>query len=35
MARSEWNDASIQEGLMLDANDHVIEGTMTNFLHQK
>lgn len=35
MARSEWNDASIQEGLMLDANDHVIEGTMTNLFYIK
>lgn len=30
LARSEWNDPAIQEGLMLDVNDHVIEGTMTN-----
>ncbi|HEY8094846.1 MAG TPA: aminodeoxychorismate lyase [Methylobacter sp.] len=35
MARSEWNDASIQEGLMLDVNDHVIEGTMTNLFYIK
>ena len=30
LARSEWQDPEIQEGLMLDVNDHVIEGTMTN-----
>ncbi|CAG7857314.1 partial 4-amino-4-deoxychorismate lyase, partial [biofilm metagenome] len=30
MARAEWNLPGIQEGLMLDLNDHVIEGTMTN-----
>ena len=30
LARAEWNDNSIQEGLMLDLNDHVIEGTMSN-----
>jgi 4-amino-4-deoxychorismate lyase len=35
MARSEWNDASIQEGLMLDVNNHVIEGTMTNLFYIK
>lgn len=35
MARSEWNDPTIQEGLMLDANDHVIEGTMTNLFYIK
>ena len=30
MARSEWNDVSISEGLMLDNNNNVIEGTMSN-----
>ncbi len=30
LARSEWHDNNIQEGLMLDINNHVIEGTMTN-----
>lgn len=35
MARSEWNDPAIQEGLMLDVNDHVIEGTMTNLFYIK
>jgi 4-amino-4-deoxychorismate lyase len=35
MARAEWNDPAIQEGLMLDINDHVIEGTMTNLFYVK
>jgi 4-amino-4-deoxychorismate lyase len=35
MARAEWNDSSIQEGLMLDVHDHVIEGTMTNLFYVK
>jgi 4-amino-4-deoxychorismate lyase len=36
LARSEWSDPSIQEGLLLDINDHLIEGTMSNvFLIQK
>lgn len=35
MARAEWNDPAIQEGLMLDVNDHVIEGTMTNLFYLK
>jgi len=35
MARAEWNDPAIQEGLMLDVNDHVIEGTMTNLFYIK
>lgn len=30
MARAEWHDAEIQEGLMLDSLDRVIEGTMSN-----
>ncbi len=30
LARSEWEDASIAEGLMLDTAGHVIEGTMSN-----
>jgi len=30
IARNEWNDVSISEGLMLDSNDNVIEGTMSN-----
>lgn len=35
MARAEWSDPSIQEGIMLDVNDHVIEGTMTNLFYVK
>ncbi|WP_411725209.1 aminodeoxychorismate lyase [Methyloglobulus sp.] len=35
MARAEWNDAAIQEGIMLDITDHVIEGTMTNLFYVK
>ena len=31
MARGEWSDEAIQEGLMCDAANNVIEGTMTNF----
>lgn len=30
LARNEWSNADIQEGLMLDDNGHVIEGTMSN-----
>jgi len=30
LARSEWHDPSIQEGLMMDAADRVIEGTSSN-----
>lgn len=30
LARSEWNDPSIHEGLMMDAADRVIEGTSSN-----
>ena len=30
MARAEWNSAEIHEGLMLDINNNVIEGTMSN-----
>ncbi len=30
IARNEWSDESIHEGLMLDQDDHVIEGTMSN-----
>jgi 4-amino-4-deoxychorismate lyase len=35
MARAEWYDPAIQEGLMLDVNEHVIEGTMTNLFYVK
>ncbi len=30
LARNEWQDAAIIEGLMLDENENVIEGTMSN-----
>jgi 4-amino-4-deoxychorismate lyase len=30
MARREWDDPAVAEGLMLDSEDRVIEGTMTN-----
>jgi len=30
LARAEWDDPAIVEGLMLDSNNHVIEGTMSN-----
>ena len=30
LARSEWDDASIAEGLLGDASGHVVEGTMSN-----
>ena len=30
LARAEWQDETIQEGLMLDSQDHVVEGTMSN-----
>lgn len=30
MARGEWNDSTIAEGLMLDPSDRVVEGTMSN-----
>ncbi|MDD1637880.1 MAG: aminodeoxychorismate lyase [Methylococcaceae bacterium] len=33
LARAEWTDSGIQEGIMLDSNDHVIEGTMTNLFY--
>ena len=35
LARAEWTDPAIQEGIMLDINDHVIEGTMTNLFYIK
>jgi 4-amino-4-deoxychorismate lyase len=35
LARAEWADPAIQEGIMLDINDHVIEGTMTNLFYVK
>ncbi|MCW8889792.1 MAG: aminodeoxychorismate lyase [Sedimenticola sp.] len=30
LARSEWSDPSIQEGLMMDSSGYVVEGTMSN-----
>jgi len=30
LARAEWDDAAIAEGLMLDSDDNLIEGTMSN-----
>ncbi|MDE1462630.1 aminodeoxychorismate lyase [Spartinivicinus sp. A2-2] len=30
LARQEWNDNQFAEGLMLDLNQHIVEGTMTN-----
>ncbi len=35
LARAEWSDSAIQEGLMLDNNGCVIEGTMTNLFFRK
>jgi 4-amino-4-deoxychorismate lyase len=35
LARAEWTDPAIQEGIMLDMNQHVIEGTMTNLFYVK
>jgi len=33
LARAEWDDPDIQEGIMLDANGQVIEGTMSNLFY--
>ena len=35
LARAEWNDEKIQEGIMLDINNQVIEGTMSNLFYSK
>ena len=35
LARAEWTDPDIQEGIMLDMDEHVIEGTMTNLFYIK
>lgn len=35
MARSEWDDPEVKEGIMLDARGHVIEGTMSNIFMLK
>jgi 4-amino-4-deoxychorismate lyase len=33
LARAEWDSPDIQEGIMLDVNNYVIEGTMTNIFY--
>jgi 4-amino-4-deoxychorismate lyase len=35
IARAEWSTTDIQEGIMLDINGHVIEGTMSNIFYVK
>ena len=35
LARAEWQDNEVQEGLMLDYEDHVVEGTMSNLFFVK
>ncbi|MCX7096895.1 MAG: aminodeoxychorismate lyase [Methylococcales bacterium] len=35
LARAEWTDPDIQEGIMLDTDGHVIEGTMSNLFYVK
>jgi 4-amino-4-deoxychorismate lyase len=35
LARAEWNNPAIQEGIMMDMNDYVIECTMTNLFYIK
>ncbi|MGJ0486750.1 MAG: aminodeoxychorismate lyase [Methylomicrobium sp.] len=35
LARAEWSDPAIHEGIMLDSAGHVIEGTMTNLFYVK
>ncbi|MDD2760170.1 MAG: aminodeoxychorismate lyase [Methylomonas sp.] len=35
LARAEWNDDAVQEGLMLDCDGHVVEGTMSNLFFVK
>jgi len=35
LARAEWQDNSIHEGIMLDFNGRVIEGTMSNLFYAK
>ena len=35
LARAEWADSGIQEGIMMDMDEHVIEGTMTNLFYIK
>lgn len=35
IARAEWSTLDIQEGIMLDINNHIIEGTMSNIFFSK
>ena len=35
LARAEWSDDSVQEGIVLDLNGYVIEGTMSNLFYAK
>ncbi|MDO9106626.1 MAG: aminodeoxychorismate lyase [Methylovulum sp.] len=35
LARAEWCDPAVQEGIMLDINGYVIEGTMSNLFYIK
>ncbi|MDD2739818.1 MAG: aminodeoxychorismate lyase [Methylomonas lenta] len=35
LARAEWQDDAVQEGLMLDYEGHVVEGTMSNLFFVK
>lgn len=35
LARAEWHDPMIQEGIMLDSDGYVVEGTMTNLFFVK
>lgn len=35
LARAEWTDDNIQEGIVLDINNKVIEGTMSNLFYSK
>jgi 4-amino-4-deoxychorismate lyase len=35
LARAEWNDPDIREGLMMDSHNNVIEGTMSNLFAVK
>jgi 4-amino-4-deoxychorismate lyase len=35
LARAEWQDNNIQEGILLDINNNVIEGVMTNIFYVK
>lgn len=35
LARAEWHGTDIQEGIVLDINNHVIEGTMSNVFYVK